>query len=199
MFYGKPDTGTGGMDANYTEGGTTVAKKHIDYKRGKPVKTTYTVNLNYIEDEPVVGSFIGNPSKSIPYVKVEVREPPPDDLDAEFMAEVDVAFKLGGKLLAQLLGKQERVLPQALAEIKKKPALALKLLNKGGSAMRELKKSLDNTIRNAVADMADEEFERGASVIVWDFNENQNLSTVDVGNDGFILFSVDVGAMGKWD
>ncbi len=33
MFFGKPDTGSGGMDAYYSDRGTEVASVHVTYKR----------------------------------------------------------------------------------------------------------------------------------------------------------------------
>lgn len=43
MFFGKPDTGTGGMDVIYKEGGVEIARKTVFYKRGKVSQTSYMV------------------------------------------------------------------------------------------------------------------------------------------------------------
>jgi len=136
---------------------------------------------------------------SVPYVRATVSNPPADDLDDEFACEVELDFKLGGKLLAQLAGKDESDLPQMLAVMKKDPDQALKLLDKGGRVMRELTRLLDDAVKNAVAEMADDEFERGCSVTEWSFADSQSISTATVGKNGFILFSVDVDVLGTWE
>ena len=51
MFFGKPDTGSGGMDAIYKDRGTEVASVHVIYKGGKESKRVWMVNAEYLAEE----------------------------------------------------------------------------------------------------------------------------------------------------
>jgi hypothetical protein len=51
MFSGKPDTGSGTMDAIFNDRGTEVASKHVIYKRGKQSQVSYMVNADYLGEK----------------------------------------------------------------------------------------------------------------------------------------------------
>lgn len=51
MFHGKPDTGTGGMNAVYSDRGTEVAQVTVLYKRGKEASRSYLVNPKYLSKD----------------------------------------------------------------------------------------------------------------------------------------------------
>ena len=141
----------------------------------------------------------GKPSSDVPYKTAEVILAPSDDFDSEFTADVRVSFNLGGQLLAQLLGKQQRVVPKVLSQLKGKSSKLISLLNHSGPAMRVLKKELTPMIRDALQEMAEDDFERGARLIEGEWAERQDYgSTAQVRPDGMILFSVDVETLGKW-
>jgi hypothetical protein len=48
MFYGKPDTGRGGMDVIFKDRGTEIAHKSVTYKRGKEESVMYMINPDYL-------------------------------------------------------------------------------------------------------------------------------------------------------
>jgi hypothetical protein len=48
MFFGKPDTGTGGMDVFYKDRGKEIAHKTVIYKRGKESQVSYSVDPDYL-------------------------------------------------------------------------------------------------------------------------------------------------------
>jgi len=89
---------------------------------------------------------------------------PEDDNDPDAAADVEVTFTIKGRSLAQLLGKQARVLPQTLEKLDSRKAL--KLLGQGSRnpAIKELFAALQRPVARLVDQEARSQFGRGAKL-----------------------------------
>jgi len=125
----------------------------------------------------------------------EVRpdQTPEDDYDDEFGTSVDVSFTVSGPTLAKLLGKQQRVMQKTLKSLD--PKAALRLL--GGRNAAPLLTALRKSVAWALHNMAQDEFDRGAKLRQFDFEEDTSYWSAQVGDDR-ITFDVGLDATGRW-
>lgn len=93
----------------------------------------------------------------------------PDGYDEEFATSMYATFKVGGKVLAALLNKQERVLGKALGQLKKKPDALLRLLSspqgRAARAMAEIRLHLQRAAKREMTQ--------------WAFGEGMGLRSFD--------------------
>ena len=82
----------------------------------------------------------------------------PDGYDEEFATSMYVTFKLGGKILAALLNKQERVLGRTLEQLKRKPDLLMRALtsprDRGTRAVEKILQRVSRAAKREITDWA---------------------------------------------
>lgn len=134
-------------------------------------------------------------------VEVVSDQFPEDDFDPDAVADVAIEFILKGKLLAQLMGKQERVLEKALKDLKPKQTIALLGQGSRNKAIDEILKAFRRPVNKVINEEAQGSFNRGARISWRDFDFADDTSywsaKVDK-NKKEIAFEVEVSVAWKW-
>jgi len=126
---------------------------------------------------------------------------PDDDNDPDAAADVEVEFTIKGKALAQLLGKQARVLEQNLKKLDSKSALRLLHQGSRNRAVKDLFKALQRPVARLVNQEAQDKFDRGARLDPrsLDFVEDESYWSAKVDpKKQEIHYTVEITAYWAW-
>jgi len=123
----------------------------------------------------------------------------PDESSDEWAGDIEANVVLRGEKVAQLLGKQRRVLGRALEKLTKDKALHLVSSGRGNKVSAEVLRVAKAKIRRFVSAYAREEFGRAAKVDDVDFTESPEYwsARIDPGREE-IKFVIEFGATGEW-
>jgi len=123
---------------------------------------------------------------------------PADDLDPEFVTDVEATFTISGRTLAQLMGRQQRVLEAALKKMNNKEAI--RLISHGSSrAVRPILAALRGKVSRLINSHAAQHFERGAQIKQMEFSEDTSYWTAKVDSrKQNIQYTIELGVLCKW-
>ena len=122
----------------------------------------------------------------------------PDDLDDEWAGDMEMSGVIKGRDVAQLLGKQQRVLRRALEKLTSEKALAL-ISNGRNKVSAGILKDAKFEARRFAAAYARDEFNRGAKIDDIDFSEDESGWSAKIDPIGEkISFVVEFGVTGMW-
>lgn len=123
---------------------------------------------------------------------VSGQEPNPDEGDEDWAADVEIQIMLEGRRLAQFLGVQERVLDNALKKLTP-DRLLLRLANDHGKVAAEIKREILKQVTSWV------KRENNSRVITLDYTESRQYWQADLDTrNRRVVFTVEVGVLGKW-
>lgn len=127
-----------------------------------------------------------------------VSDQDPNDDDDDWAADMEVKVTLKGKEVAQLLGKQERVLQRAMEKLTEKQALAL-LTNGRNKVSKDVMRSIRSGVSREVAHYGQSEFGRRSKIDTVDWTENSEHWSAKIdAKKQTIEFEVEVGVSGEW-
>jgi hypothetical protein len=121
---------------------------------------------------------------------------PSDDYDPSAVGQVTVKFVVQGPTLARLLGKQERVLPEALSGTNSRKALGYL---RGGPVAAQILKAVTPSVQKLVAQTAGDRFERGVRGVQVDYSAETTYWEAHVDQPGQqIVYEIDLDVAWSW-
>lgn len=127
-----------------------------------------------------------------------VSDQDPDDDDDEWAGDMDAQVSLQGREVAQLLGKQQRVLQSALEKLTDKAA-SNALVSGRNPITRSVLRSLKSEAQRYAKSYARDEFGLGANVDVVDFTDDHSYWTVKIDpKNQKIDFNIEIQVSGEW-
>lgn len=122
---------------------------------------------------------------------------PGDDNDPDAAAQVYLEFSLSGEQVAKLLGKQMRVLDEALKKLQSKEALAA--LSHSSQTEREILQAAKAPIMKLLTQDARENFERGVKNVKMDIADRSDVWEAKVNAaKKQIDFTIEVDVLWYW-
>ena len=121
---------------------------------------------------------------------------PSDDYDPTAVGQVTAKFVVQGQTLARLLGKQERVMPEALAKINDRSAIGYL---RSGPVADQILKTLTPVVQKLVVQTADDRFGRGARGTRVDYSDQTTYWSAHVDQaQQSITYEVDLDVLWTW-
>jgi len=206
-FFLKNPQGGGGGSSSYTSMRAAIraATARVDFgdfdriwvmiKKWNPDKGDYDTVKSYwekVSNLQVANVVASNPDILIK--DVSVREGPQDDLDPDFVCEVDATFEVKGRTLASIMGKQERVLEKEIKKLNERQAFnLLELGRKSDPIHHALNRPIDKAVNWATQD----DFDRSSKVLTWEFSNDRSFWKAQMFKDS-IVYDVEISVHGKW-
>lgn len=167
--------------------------KFVQTLSGETVRVAYHWTRE-VQDTQTVEAAGDINVRNVEYVSDQF---PDDDNDPEGVADVRVQFDIKGPSLAKLMGKQQRVMEKALAQMDQRQAL--KLLDSRMANM--IFKQFVRPIQKLLSQTAQEEFGRDARLdprsIVPTEDESYFSAKIDP-KKGMISYEIEVESFWKW-
>jgi hypothetical protein len=121
---------------------------------------------------------------------------PDDDYDPTAVGQVTVTFRVQGQTLARLLGKQERVLSEAIGKLNGRSAIGLL---RSGPVPDQILKVLTPAVQKLVAQTAGDRFERSVRGTKVDYSDQTTYWSADVDQaTQSITYEVDFDVLWTW-
>jgi hypothetical protein len=121
---------------------------------------------------------------------------PDDDYEAEAVGQATVTFVIQGPMLARLLGKQERVLSEALGKLNDRQAIGLL---RSGPVPAQILKVLTPAVQKLVAQTAADRFGRNVRGTKVDYSDQTTYWSADVDQaTQSITYEVDLDVLWTW-
>ncbi len=122
----------------------------------------------------------------------------PDDTDDEWAGDIEVKGTIQGREVAQLLGKQQRVVQKALEKLGSKKALAL-ISNGGNKVSKGIMSAVKAQAKRFANEYAMDEFDRRAKVDDVEFGSDESSWSAKIDpKKEQIDFEIDFGMTGTW-